>query len=193
MNRVLLGIGVLAVLAGLGAIIDPDVLATMPSGPSGLIAVIGVLSLLEAVRAAHSRYARSVEEPSLPHPERRLAASVLEPDVDVRPSVGRRSRHAIAAEHDRIRDRLTKTAVGVLVRCDGDTPERARERLRTGSWTDDPEAAAFFAPEGYRQSLSERLGTLLTRTDAFQARAHSAIAALSERMDGQTEHGGTDE
>lgn len=190
MNRVLLGVGALAVLAGIGAIIDPDVLATMPSGPSGLIAVIGVLSLLEAVRAAHSRYARSVEEPALPHPERRLASSVLEPDTDIRTSVGRRSRHAIAAEHDRIRDRLTETAVGVLVRCDGDTPERARERLRTGSWTDDPEAAAFFAPDGYRPPLSERLGRMLSRTDAFRARANSAIAALSERMKGRTRRDG---
>lgn len=194
MNRVLLGGGALAVLAGLVAVVEPAVLTTIPSGSSGLISLIGVLSLLEAVRAVYSRYARSVEEPSLPEPERRLVSSVPSSNVDIRSVGARRSRYAVVAEQNRIRDRLTETAVAVLVRCDGVTPERARERLRTGSWTDDPAAAAFFAPEEYRPSLSERLGTLLTGTDVFETQVHSAVATLTERIaENRTERRSTDE
>lgn len=189
MNRGLLAGGALAVLVGLVAVADPDVLTLVPSGPSSLVVVVGVLSLVEAVRAAYSRYSGTVEEPSMPKPEQRLVSSVLESNVDIRPSVsGRRSRYVVAAENDRIRDRLTETAVAVLVRCDGDSPERARERLRTGSWTDDPAAAALFAPDAYRLPLVERVGTTITGTGVFQTQVDSAITVLTERMKRQNAH-----
>lgn len=183
MNRVILGAGVLAVLAGLGAVLEPAVLTMVPSGPTTLVSLIGVLSLLEAARAGYSRYVQSVNAPSVPEPEQRLVSSVPESNVAVHPSIsGRRSRHAVIAEQNRIRDQLTETAVSVLVRCDGDTSEQARERLRTGSWTDDPTAAAFFASDEHRSSVSEWVGTLLTGTDVFETQANSAVAALSERI-----------
>lgn len=183
MNRVLLGAGALAVIGGLVAVLEPAVLTMVPTGSSGLVSAIGALSLLEAARAGYSRYVRSVNAPSVPEPERRLVSSIPESNVDVRPSIsGRRSRHAVIAEQNRIRDQLTETAVSVLVRCDGDTPERARERLRTGSWTDDRVAAAFFAPDEHRPPLSERIGTLLTGADVFETQAHSAVATLAERI-----------
>lgn len=183
MNRLLLGTGVLAVIGGLVAVLEPSVLTMVPSGSGGLVSAIGALSLLEAARAGYSRYAQSVQTPSVPEPERRLVSSLPKSNVDVRPSVsGRQSRHAVVAEQNRIRDQLAETAVRVLVQCDGDTPERARERLRTGSWTDDPAAAAFFAPDEHRPGLSERVGALLRRTDMFETQAHSAVATLTERI-----------
>ncbi|UPM41713.1 DUF7269 family protein [Halocatena salina] len=183
MNRVLLGMGALAVLAGLVAVVEPTVLSMIPSGSSVLVSVIGVVSLVEAARAGYSRYSRAVDAPSLPEPERRLVSSRPKSNVDLRPSVGgRRYRHAVAVEQDRIRDRLRETAVAVLVRCDGDTPERARERLRTGAWTDDPSAAAFFTHEKHRPPLSERVGMVVTGTNVFERQAHSAVTALSERI-----------
>ncbi|RRJ31277.1 DUF7269 family protein [Halocatena pleomorpha] len=183
MNRVFLGVGALAVLAGLTAVFEPVVLTVVPSGSSGLVSVIGVLSLTEAARAGYSRYSRSADAPSLPKPERRLVSSRPKSTADVRPSVrGRRSHHAVVVEQKRIRDQLLETAVRVLVQCDGDTRERARERLQTGAWTDDPAAAAFFAPDEHRLPLSDRIESVVTGTDAFEQQANSAVTALSERL-----------
>lgn len=181
MNRLLLGLGVLAVVVGLGVVVEPRLLTVLPSLSSSAVVVIGLLSLFEAIRAGYSRRLQSVTEPSVPDPERRLVSTVPGSGFDERLSAEPRSRHALAHNREQMRDRLAETAVAVLVRYDGDTPERARERLRTGEWTDDRAAAAFFAPGVYRPPLPERVGQVLAGTDVFRTRAQRAIAVLGAR------------
>lgn len=44
-----------------------------------------------------------------------------------------------------VRDRLRESAVEAVVRTEGCTEREARERVASGRWTDDPDAAAFLA------------------------------------------------
>jgi hypothetical protein len=184
MNRGLLASGAIAVLIGCVVIIDPGVLGGF-SLPSALITVVGLLALIEALRAGYSRFSRSVDAPDLPEPERRQVASVPGTDFDNRlASVTRRSQVGSVRDRDRIRDQLTETAIEVLVRYDGDTPDRARERLRTGSWTDDRRAAYFFVPASDIQtSVTEWIGRTVTGDAAFRQRARRAVVALTDRIE----------
>lgn len=185
MNRLLLGLGVLAVVVGLGVVVEPRLLTVIPSTSSVVVVLLGLLSLVEALRAGYSRRVTSVTAPSIPEPECRKVATVPGDGFDDRLSVESLSRRAVVHNRKQVRDRLTETAVAVLVRYDGDTPERARERLRTGGWTDDREAAAFFAPGVYRSPLPQRIGRVLAGTDVFRTRAHRAITALRARTEGK--------
>lgn len=77
-----------------------------------------------------------------------------------------------------LRDRFESAAVASLVRERGWSPVQARERLESGAWTDDEEAAAFFAGEETDRSLREWLQALLSGESSFAKRAHRATAAL---------------
>jgi hypothetical protein len=190
MNRGLLASGAIAVLIGCVVIIDPGVIGGF-SLPSEFITAVGLLALIEALRAGYSRFSRSVDTPDLPEPERRQVASVPGTEFDEQiASVTRRSKVGSVRDRDRIRDQLTETAIEVLVRYDGDTPDRARERLRTGSWTDDHTAAYFFVPASEIQtSVTEWIGRTVTGDAAFRQRARRAVIALTDRIDVE----GTDE
>lgn len=187
MNRVLLASGAIAVLVGVVAIVESEVIAGV-SLPSISVTVIGLFAVVEALRAGYSRFSRTLDRPSVPEPEHRQVASVPGADFDDDlMAVTNRTRGSIR-NRNRIRDRLTETAVEVLVRYDGDTPEQARERLRTGSWTDDRAAAVFFASIGeVRQSLVERIRLAVTTDSGFRSQARRAIAALAVR-EGNDEH-----
>jgi hypothetical protein len=184
MNQGLLASGAIAVLIGCVVIIDPGVIGGF-SLPPELITVVGLLALIEALRAGYSRFSRSVDAPDLPEPERRQVASVPGTEFDDRlASVTRRSKVGSVRDRDRIRDQLTEIAIEVLVRYDGNTPDRARERLRTGSWTDDRVAAYFFVPASEIQpSITEWIGRTVTGDAAFRQRARRAIVALTDRIE----------
>lgn len=181
MNRVLLASGAIAALVGIVAIVEHEVIAGFYL-PSVFIRIIGLLAVIEALRAGYSRFSRTLNRPSIPEPERRQVASVPGADFDGDlTAITNRTRGGIR-NRDRIRDRLTETAVEVLVRYDGDTPEQARERLRTGSWTDDRAAAVLFASIGeVDQSLVERIRLAVTTDSGFRSQARRAIAALAVR------------
>lgn len=186
MNRFVLVTGAVAVLFGSIVIVEPGVLARVGvSLPSTFIIIIGLIALFEAFRSGYSRFARSVDAPSVPEPERRSVVSVPGTDFDTRlAAISRRTRTRSVRERSQIRDRLTETAIEVLVRYDGDTPEYARERLQTGSWTDDPAAAAFFtSTDGFQVPLTERLRMTVTGDDAFCQQARRAIAVLADRTE----------
>jgi hypothetical protein len=179
MNRALLASGAIAALVGVVAIIESEVIEGL-SLPSLFTTIIGLLALVEAFRAGYSRFSRSIDTPDVPEPERRQVASVPGVDFDSRLTDATSVRGSGIRNRERVRDRLTETAVEILVRYDGDTPEQARERLQTGSWTDDPPAAAFFAPMGeIRPSLVERIRVTITSGSGFRWRARRAIAALA--------------
>lgn len=186
MNRFFLVSGIIAALVGIVVIVEPGVLARIGfTLPSALVVIIGVLALLEAARVCYGRFARSIDEPSVPEPERRTVASVLGTDFDARLAVvARRTRSGGVRERNRIRDRLTDTAVEILVRYDGNTPEHARERLQKGLWTDDRTAAAFFASvDEFRLSPTERFRMAVSRDDAFCQQARRAVSVLADRSE----------
>lgn len=86
----------------------------------------------------------------------------------------------VGDETRRVRDDLRETAVRTVMRADGCSRERARDRVVTGEWTDDRAAAEFLA-DGTRES--GLVGLLRDRT-AFgrgARRTATAIVHYSER------------
>lgn len=181
--RRLAAIGAAVALAGLAVAVAPSLLGANPL-PAALVAAVGLLALAAGLRAGLSRLRGNADPPDLPSPELRAPAAVPGGEFDDR--LDRAARRGVRAAGDRgaVRDALEATAVAVLVRSDGDSPERARERLAAGTWTDDPEAAAFFRPATAPAGPLELLRTTATGDSTFRRRADRAVAALERRIDG---------
>ena len=83
-------------------------------------------------------------------------------------------------------ERLTAVAVETLVARYDCTPDEARERLETGSWTDDPLAAALFV-DGVEPGWTtrDRLRTLRTGEPPLRRRARHALSELSALAGGE--------
>ncbi|MWG36931.1 DUF7269 family protein [Halomarina oriensis] len=174
-------LGVVAVLVGLaaaGGLVDVGL-------PALFVPLVGVVAVLIAAGAVRDSLSAD-DRPVLPEPERRHAASVPGDEFDtLLDSASLHGRIGGASDRDAIRDRLEQVAVDVLTRYDGDTPERARQRLAAGTWTDDPLAAAFFG-EGVDPSTSviDRVRFAATSDSAFRQQAAHAIAELDRHVAG---------
>lgn len=77
---------------------------------------------------------------SVPSPGDGLAATLDRPRLAV-PLLAHGARSSV-------RERLRESAVEALVRAENCTERAARERIRSGRWTDDPDAAAFLSDSG---------------------------------------------
>lgn len=82
-----------------------------------------------------------------------------------------------------IRRRLADGAVRVVRTRRGLTVDAAREAVRSGTWTDDPVAAAFLADE-LRQPLVERLRASVDPGAAHARRVRRTLAAIDAIDDG---------
>lgn len=174
-------LGVVAVLVGLaaaGGLVDVGL-------PALLVPLVGLVAVFIAVSAVRQSLADE-DRPVLPEPERRHVASVPGDEFDaLLDSASLRGRIGGATDRDAVRDRLERIAVEVLTRYDGDTPERARQRLGAGTWTDDPMAAAFFGEEiDPSTSVVDRVRFAATSDSAFRQQAAHAIAELDRHVAG---------
>ncbi|WP_254546200.1 DUF7269 family protein [Halomarina pelagica] len=182
--RALARLGALLALAGLVVAALPRFGAGL-SPPDALLLAVGAVAVLAGVVGLRARR-RTPETPPLPAPERRRSATVPGGSFDADlSSVTAFTTVGSMHDRDRVYDRLYATAVEVLTRYDGCTPEEARTRLAAGSWTDDPLAAAFFADEGrVGRPLRERLRAVVSSDPAFRRQARRAVAALDSRAAG---------
>jgi uncharacterized repeat protein (TIGR01451 family) len=84
-----------------------------------------------------------------------------------------------------LRTELREIAIMVLSRTEDWTRAEREARLNNGNWTEDPQAAAFFADSVVPSlSMRERLRSLWTTEPPFARRARHAIAELASRYDG---------
>ncbi|MDF9745698.1 DUF7269 family protein [Natrinema salsiterrestre] len=82
-----------------------------------------------------------------------------------------------------VRRRLTDGAVRVLTTKRGLAADSARDAVRSGTWTDDPVAAAFLADD-VRQPLGERLRAPVDPGAAHVRRVRRTLAAIDAIDDG---------
>jgi len=184
-DRRVVAVGLLAGCVGLLLVAVPNLAgaAVPPLAAVVLTVAVGLVAIGLAVRALLA----DGEPVDLPTPERRPVyrsagaefAALLE-DVGL---AGRRKLDADGETgRERLRAVLADLAVDVLGRTDGDDPETAAERLADGTWTEDPDAAAFFA-EGYRPPVSRLAYLPWARPDLpFVRRARHAVAALAQNV-----------
>lgn len=78
------------------------------------------------------------------------------------------------------REHLLDVATTVLTMTEGYTEEEARAALSTGSWTDDPIAAAAFADEPPRLGLRASVAQYLDRRSTYERELVHVIDALQD-------------
>ncbi len=173
MRRLLLAVGFASTAAGATLVFTP--LSVSGSG-LGVVVLVGSALLAGGVGglAAIDRSSTTVADGSLPDPSDR-GRPVPGDEID-------RELADLSTRDEETRETLRARIEAVGVGCLADrldcSRSEARERLRSGDWTDDDAARAFF--EERPPSRRDRLRTLLRGEPTFSRRARAALAALRE-------------
>ncbi|WP_435317337.1 DUF7269 family protein [Haloarchaeobius sp. TZWSO28] len=193
-RRLLAGVlGVLALVAGitalgtdLGAPVADALLELL--GNDYLVATaVAALGFLLAIPVLLSARASTLDQASMPTPERSLAMpapgtrfdETLEDRFLVVPYV-------TADRREAVREELRGTAVDVVAHTSGASRHEAAERVDDGSWTDDETVADFLAMErdgSPDSSLTARLRALARGDSLFQSRARRAARTIVDHAD----------
>lgn len=147
-----------------------------------VVAMFASVGLLVAASVLYSGREATLQQAETPTPERPVTAPAAGDAVDsalasrtaLLPVVG-------ADRRERLRRRLRDAAVETSVRFGERSREAAVERIETGDWTDDPEAAAFLA--GRSPGFEARVRALLRAEPWARRGARRAVTAVVERED----------
>jgi Na+-transporting methylmalonyl-CoA/oxaloacetate decarboxylase gamma subunit len=91
-------------------------------------------------------------------------------------------REALLGETRRqVRGRLRRAAVGVLVRTDGCSRQRARQRVASGDWGSDDAVATYLATDPGSDSLWGRLRDAVPGPSRFSRRTRRTVTAIVDR------------
>lgn len=184
----LLLVGLLVFAAGLLVVFVPGLEAVLPMAAAVealgsdyvVVAVVGVTAVGLAVLVVAVQSVRGVDESRPPVVE--SVETAPHPGRDLDRSFGGLS---TLTSTDAVRSQLADLAVETLLRAEGCPRSTAERRVREGSWTDDPVAAAFVAGDG--GGAGARLQALL----GVDHRVRRTVAAI-ERLaaDGRGESSG---
>ncbi|SFR92544.1 conserved repeat domain-containing protein [Halomicrobium zhouii] len=177
--------GVLAFGLGLATLAVPGLVALGAEG--AVLVVVGVLALVQLVRVARARYRGQNRRAGTADPE--LSADVESPGADLGAVLDAFDADGYRyAQGGRRRSQLRRVAVEALTRSDDCSEAEARERIATGTWTDDPVAAAFLADDDgddvprlsqLGSRLRSHLRSRLTAESAYQRRIRRTIDAIA--------------
>lgn len=141
---VLAAVGLVAVAFGIAVAVAPGLVPfAVGRGVVGGLAALGVVLALASIQ---SRRQATVETATLPSPTNRR--QLVRPGADLDRLIERgfsESDADAARARERLRERLYPLAVGVVMRRENVSRDRARRLLATGEWTDDRLAARYFA------------------------------------------------
>lgn len=180
--------GVLLIVVGLFAIVDPSVVQSV-AVPSDLMDLVGVLALLGGLVTARLTMDADNSTATVTPPETKAELPVPGEDVDTLLATMDENPLGALDEHAEIRDRLTAIAVALLADRYGLRESAAREALETGVWTDDSHAAAFFIgeyPEWAPLRLQVREWATFIQTPPSMQAEH-AVTELLAIADGEHE------
>jgi len=175
------GIGVLAAAAGFLFLFVPSAAAGVGVTES-LVVAVGLVALLQGYRVANGRRRTRTHAFETPDPETREELPTPGDEFDAA-LTARKGRHWAARRH-RISDRLEAAAVDAITYAEDCSEAAAHEALETGTWTDDPQAAALFSsgtPEN--STLWSRLSETFSMEPTFDRRARRAAHAIADLQD----------
>lgn len=182
LGRLFLAVGAAAAAAGLLVVLRPS-LAGGLAPTYVVVTAVGVLGLVQGVGVAYGRLRgerlaadlSAVERPrAFPTPGEAFDAGLRD--------LPRAASREADRERAVVRERLRTAAVAVLTRYEGYDREGAERALDRGTWTDDPRAAAFFAPETADTALTARIRDAVAAERAFVRRAGAVAAVLDARV-----------
>lgn len=180
MNRLAATVGVAAAVGGLALVAFPGLAGGTPP-TYVVVAGIAVLALIEGVNAVADLVRGERRQAAVEAVERPRQYGTPGDGFDAAiTSLARARGETRGRSASDVRERLESTAVAVL-EAEGMTEAEAVAALEAGTWTDDPHAAAFFAPEAVDASLARRLRDAVRRESTFRYRARRVAARLAER------------
>lgn len=174
-GRIASGIGLAVAALGIVLVFVPG-LATPLTTSDIVVVALGLVALGVALRALVEGFTERPGSIQTPSPEYRGDVRIPGTSFD----------QSLAALDPDLRDRLEATCVTMLERFSGVTPDEASDRLAAGTWTDDEDAAAFFAADVHAGEgwLPRWLGE---PTVIRQARAVVAALETTARTTGSLE------
>ena len=181
-GRLFLAVGAATAAAGLVVAFRPS-LAGGFSPTYVVVTAVGVLGLVQTFGVAYGRLRGERNAAGLPEVERRrpFPSPGASFDAGLATLPGATSRDA-DRERAVARDRLREAALAVLTRYEGYDRSSAERALDRGTWTDDPRAAAFFAPDTAETALSARIRDAVSAERAFVRRAGAVATVLDDRV-----------
>lgn len=185
-RRLLVGSGLALFAVAVAELFAPGVFP-LPASET-VLTLFGALFVLYAYAAYRSRRRANPEFAETPDVELRETTSVPGTELDETLEGFPGADQVYAGIFSSVRNALREVAVAVLVRIDGDDEDRARERVESGTWTDDPYASAFLRDGGRPvQSIRDRLRRLLTRTQFQRRNVERTADAISRKANVEPE------
>jgi len=142
-RRVIMGTGLVCVLAGFAIVV------ANPSLPFGveLVFAAAIAAVVAAALIARSRLQGEITETRMPNPERPSNNPRPGDEVDRMLHEMTVMRQGITENREHLEERMDRLGVAIVQDREDCPTDEAREILQSGSWTDDPDAAAFFQGE----------------------------------------------
>ena len=171
--------GILAFALGVVELLQPG-LAPLPRSDV-LLSTLAVVGLVYAVVVVYGRRRRRFDRVETPDVELatppELPGTSLDQTLELFPAT-----EVYDADLPTVRAELRSVAVSVLTRYRGLDPEQAAEQVETGTWTEDPHAAAYLAVTELDPPLQHRLRAGLSLTpyaEYARTRAVDAVAGAA--------------
>jgi hypothetical protein len=182
LGRLFLALAAATAVAGLLVAVRPS-LAGGLSPTYVVVTAVGVLGLVQAVGVGYSRLRgqRLAATPTRVERPRSFPTPGGEFDRGLG-GLPRLTTREADRERAVVRERLRETALAVLTRYEGYDRAAAERALDRGTWTDDPEAAAFFAPDTAEEAFTDRIRDAVAAERAFVRRAGAVTAVLDARV-----------
>lgn len=187
LRSVLAVVGVVVAGAGLAMIVDPSLAGLVPSGEH-VVVVLGALAGVQGARVLWHRYKTDLEAGTVEEdPETAPAGPAPGTDFDELAAAAGNvdSGRTLRSRRTRLRRRLRRSIVAALRRRDYDD-EAARQAVESGTWTDDPAAAALFTDDAVADGGGD--GLLPTSgSGTLTRRANHAAEAVADLVGVETD------
>lgn len=189
----LAGLGISALIVGIGMVASPglassvpiDVLLAIAGNDYVVIAAVGALTFIASVGALAGRTTTELDQAEMPDPEEVWGAPRMGAEFDNAIKDGSGFAGVFGETRESVRSRLTEAAIAVKMRRAGCGREAARQAIEEGDWTDDHVAATFLASESYSgPSLTNRLNARLRGSTWFAHAVHRTVAAVERAHEG---------
>jgi hypothetical protein len=183
-------VGGLFAVASLGLLAMPDLAAAVPAdaivdalgNDYFFLAIFGGLALAMLAVAVGGRTVQGLNQATPPRPERVQPAPHFGADFDDAVSAGVGLRELWSSDRrETIRSRLREDAIRVAMG-EGSSRTEAKRRVENGTWTEDPDAAAFLSPST-SPPIASRVRAGLHGKTWFQRGARRTAAVVVERSD----------
>lgn len=182
-RSVLAAAGVAAALSGVVFALAPG-LTPFSAGRAAVVALAVVGLLLAGTSVQRRRHAdRETASPPSPADRRQFGRPGTEVDGLIDRGFSGTDANAVR-DRERLRERLYPIAVGVVMRRENVSRDRAQRLLETGEWTDDRFAARYFAGPSVAIPLPVRVRYRVRGRSLRAVYARRAIDALAAEVVG---------